>query len=82
MASRLRRIDLGPFLEAGALLYDGPWLAERHAAVGRFIEEHPDDVHPITRSIIMGAGRFSCGRCVRRRVPPSRAGDRDRQHLA
>ena len=30
-----------PFLAAGALLYDGPWLAERHAAVGRFIEQHP-----------------------------------------
>jgi allophanate hydrolase len=55
----VRRIDLTPFLEAGALLYDGAWLAERHAAVGGFIEEHPDDVHPITRSIIMGAGRFT-----------------------
>jgi allophanate hydrolase len=55
----VRRIDLRPFLEAGALLYDGPWLAERHAAVGQFIDEHPDDVHPITRSIIMGAGRFT-----------------------
>ncbi len=47
------------FLAAGALLYDGPWLAERHAAVGRFIEQHPDDVHPITRSIILGARRFN-----------------------
>ncbi len=55
----VRRIELAPFLEAGTLLYDGPWLAERHAAVGGFIDEHPDDVHPITRSIISGAGRFT-----------------------
>ena len=55
----LRRVDLGPFLEAGALLYEGPWLAERHVGVGPFIEDHPDDVHPITRSIILGATRFS-----------------------
>ncbi len=55
----LRRVDLGSFLEAGALLYDGPWLAERHAGVGQFIEEHPDDVHPITRAIVMGAARFN-----------------------
>ena len=51
-------VDMAPFLAAGALLYDGPWLAERHAAVGRFIEQHPDEIHPITRSIISDAGRF------------------------
>jgi allophanate hydrolase len=55
----LRGVDLGPFLEAGALLYGGPWLAERHVGVGQFIEDHPDEVHPITRSIILGAARFS-----------------------
>jgi allophanate hydrolase len=53
-----REVDLSGFLAAGALLYDGPWLAERHAAVGRFIEQHPDEIHPITRSIISDASRF------------------------
>ena len=32
---RLRQVDVGPFLAVGDLLYDGPWLAERDAAVGR-----------------------------------------------
>jgi allophanate hydrolase len=55
---RLRPVDLQPFLAVGDLLYDGPWVAERLAAVGSFIEAHPDDVLPVTRSIITGAARF------------------------
>jgi allophanate hydrolase len=49
-------IDFAPFLEAARLLYEGPWIAERYAAVGSFMEAHPDSVHPITRQIIE-AGR-------------------------
>ncbi len=45
-------IDFAPFLEAARLLYEGPWIAERYAAVGSFIEAHPDAVHPVTRQII------------------------------
>ena len=44
-------IDLEPFLAAGRLLY-GPWLAERYCAVGKFIDERPDAVLPVTRAII------------------------------
>jgi allophanate hydrolase len=47
-------IDLGLFFEAGALLYDGALVAERYEAVGAFIEQHPDEVHPVTREIILG----------------------------
>jgi allophanate hydrolase len=45
-------IDLGAFLDAARLLYEGPWLAERYAAVGRFLETHPSGVHPVTRAVI------------------------------
>jgi allophanate hydrolase len=45
-------IDFAPFLEAARLLYEGPSIAERYAAVGAFIEAHPDAVFPITRRII------------------------------
>ena len=51
--------DLTPFLDAARLLYDGPWVAERTAAIGAFIKAHPDDVHPITREIISGGGGLS-----------------------
>lgn len=45
-------IAFSPFLEAARLLYEGPWVFERYEAVGKFIEEHPDSIHPVTRSII------------------------------
>ena len=45
-------IDLDPFLEAGRLLYGGPWVAERDAAVGGFIRAHPDAVDPVVRAIV------------------------------
>ncbi|WP_248964261.1 allophanate hydrolase [Sphaerisporangium perillae] len=45
-------IDLTPFLEAGRLLYEGPWLAERLATVGDFLAAHPGEVHPVTRQVL------------------------------
>ncbi len=47
-------IDFAPFLQAARLLYEGPWVAERYAAVGAFIDSHPDEVFPVTRHIIGG----------------------------
>jgi allophanate hydrolase len=32
-------IDFSPFVETARLLYGGPWVAERYAAVGEFIEQ-------------------------------------------
>ncbi len=52
-------VDLEPFLEAGRLLYDGPWVAERFAAVGEFIATHPDEVVPVVRDIILGGQRWT-----------------------
>lgn len=45
-------ISFSPFLEAARLLYEGPWVFERYEAVGKFIEEHPESIHPVTKSII------------------------------
>jgi allophanate hydrolase len=45
-------VDLDPFLAAGDLLYDGPWLAERYAAVGSFVEVCPASVHPVTAAVL------------------------------
>ncbi len=52
-------IDFGPFLEAARLLYDGPWVAERYAAVGRFMDTHPDALHPVTAQIVAGGKKPS-----------------------
>ncbi|MBU0944129.1 MAG: allophanate hydrolase [Proteobacteria bacterium] len=48
-------IDFEPFLTAAQLLYEGPWVEERTAAVGGFLETHLDAGYPITREIICGA---------------------------
>jgi allophanate hydrolase len=51
--------SLEPFLAAARLLYGGAWVAERYAAVGAFIEAHPDDVDPVVRDIVLGARGLS-----------------------
>lgn len=51
-------IDLTPFTEAAKLLYEGPWVAERWAAVGDFVEAHPESVFPVTKAILSGSGNW------------------------
>jgi allophanate hydrolase len=48
-------VDLTPFTEAAKLLYEGPWVAERWAAVGEFVEANPDAIFPVTRKILEGS---------------------------
>ncbi|MEJ1938986.1 amidase family protein, partial [Nostoc sp. NIES-2111] len=59
LGARLVEIDMEPFFETARILYEGAYVAERYAAVRRFIEERPDDMHPVTRRIIEGARKFS-----------------------
>ncbi|POZ53913.1 allophanate hydrolase [Methylovulum psychrotolerans] len=48
-------IDFQPFLEAAALLYEGPWVAERYAGIRPFIETHPEQLHPVILEILAAA---------------------------
>ena len=57
--AKIVEIDLTPFFETAALLYEGAWVAERYQAVREFIESRPADMHPVTRGIIEGARRFT-----------------------
>src|SRR6266702_2133686 len=54
LGAKAVEIDFEPFLAAARLLYEGPWVAERYCAVGDFVEQHPEAVHPVTRQIING----------------------------
>jgi allophanate hydrolase len=47
-------IDAGPLLEAARLLYEGPWIAERYAALEQFMQSQSNAMFPITRDIIRG----------------------------
>jgi allophanate hydrolase len=46
-------IDLAPFMEIARLLYDGPWVAERTAALRDVVTMRPEIMHPVTRAIVM-----------------------------
>jgi allophanate hydrolase len=50
----LVEIDLAPLSEAARLLYDGPWVAERTAALADFLARHPDSFDPTVRTIVEG----------------------------
>ncbi|WP_174363292.1 allophanate hydrolase [uncultured Caballeronia sp.] len=52
-------IDLAPFKRASALLYGGPWVAERRAALGAFFDTNFADIDATVAAVIGKADRFS-----------------------
>lgn len=52
-------VDYAPFREVAALLYDGPWVAERLAAVEGFFAGHAEAFDPSVRAIVESARRYS-----------------------
>ncbi len=46
--------DISTFLAVARLLYDGPWVAERTAALREVVENRPGIVFPVTRKILEG----------------------------
>ena len=48
-----------PFRDAGHLLYSGPWLAERLHTTQALLDDDPDAVLPVTRSIIEKGRHYS-----------------------
>jgi allophanate hydrolase len=57
-AGGITPITIGPLLEAGELLYHGPWVAERLAELEGFIAKHPSDILPITKQVIERGRQF------------------------
>jgi allophanate hydrolase len=55
-------VDLEPFLEAGRLLYQGGFVAERYVSVGGWIDGHLDEVDPVVGPIISGASAIPATR--------------------
>lgn len=55
----IHEIDFKPFHAVARLLYEGPWVAERFHAIRDIIETRTEVMHPITRTIIGGATKFT-----------------------
>jgi allophanate hydrolase len=51
--------DYRIFHDAAQLLYSGPWVAERLAAIRKFAEEKPDALYPVTAQIILKSASIS-----------------------
>ena len=47
-------VNIATFLSVARLLYDGPWVAERTAALREVVENRPEIVFPVTRAILEG----------------------------
>jgi allophanate hydrolase len=52
-------VDLSPWQAVAAMLYEGPWVAERHAAIREFFDAQPDALDPNVSRIIAGASRYT-----------------------
>ncbi len=59
VADAVVEIDLEPFLAVARLLYEGPWVAERHAAVGDFLEREHVTADPVVRAIVLAGATAS-----------------------
>jgi len=51
--------SFAPFREAGRLLYDGPWVAERLHATEALLRDDPEAMLSVTRSIIENGSGYS-----------------------
>lgn len=55
----LVQVDFDAFFAVGTLLYGGPWVAERFAAIRGVMEDQGDAILPVIREIIAGGARIS-----------------------
>ncbi len=52
-------VNYALFDDAAQLLYSGPWVAERLAAIQEFVDSHPGALYPVTARILEGARSIS-----------------------
>jgi allophanate hydrolase len=56
--AELVEIDMAPLAEAARLLYEGPWIAERTAALAPLLRDDPAAIHPVVREIVARGAEF------------------------
>lgn len=59
MGVTLKPVDFSPLHEIAALLYEGPWVAERFAAVEDILNTNPEALNPVVHGIIDRARNMS-----------------------
>lgn len=61
----LVEIDFSPFAELAALLYQGPWVAERQVAMQPWLDERPDAIDPVVRQVVQQASGYTAADAFR-----------------
>jgi allophanate hydrolase len=59
MDAVVETVDMSVFFEAGRLLYDGPWVAERLAEFESLAKDRPDAILPVIRTILAQGERYA-----------------------
>jgi len=59
LGAELVPIDFTPLHEVAALLYAGPWVAERWTVIGALLQARPEAVDPAVREVVSGATAYS-----------------------
>jgi allophanate hydrolase len=59
LGAELVDIDFTPLHEVAALLYAGPWVAERYTVLGPLLRDKPEAIDPAVRAVVSGATAYS-----------------------
>jgi allophanate hydrolase len=59
LGHEIKLIDFAPFIETANLLYYGPWVAERYAALEDLMDNKPSALHPVTFKVVDQAKGYS-----------------------
>ena len=67
LGAELVTVDFTPLYEVAQLLYDGPWVAERHAVVQALLANQPDALDATVADVIRAAQAFNATAAFRAR---------------
>jgi len=59
LGHEVAEVDFAPLFDVAALLYDGPWVAERHSVVRELLARQPEAIDPVVRGVINRAADIS-----------------------
>ncbi len=76
LGHRIVALDFTPLHAVAALLYGGPWVAERHTVIEALLERDPEAIDPVVRTVI-GAARTMSATDAFRGLYALRAAQRD-----
>jgi allophanate hydrolase len=59
LGAEITPVDFTPFSELAALLYEGPWVAERYAVIEPLLNRDPKALLPVLHAILANATKFN-----------------------